>query len=159
MRWASLSFGDPSTIGYASTKDAPRADISAYGPKIPSIPISPRDGLQLLHALDGHGISAEEANRTNYKGAFSNVSYSSGPAAGATLDLINFMDARLEPAYNVLASINGTSTDEYVIIGNHRDGWTAGGAADAVSGGSILIEMAKAFGKLLDQGWKPRRTM
>lgn len=60
------------------------------------------------------------------------------------------MDARLKPAYNILASINSTSTDEYVIIGNHRDGWTAGSATDAVSSGSILIEMAKAFGKLLD---------
>ncbi|KAM5380073.1 hypothetical protein ACJZ2D_003720 [Fusarium nematophilum] len=159
MRWASLSFGDPSTVGYASTKDAPRGDISIYGPKIPSIPISPRDGLQLLHALDGHGASSDEANRTNWKGGYSNVSYHSGPAPGATLNLVNFMDARLEPAWNVLASINGTNPDEYVIIGNHRDGWTAGGAADAVSGGSILVEMAKAFGKLLDKGWKPRRTI
>ncbi|KAK7424507.1 hypothetical protein QQX98_000472 [Neonectria punicea] len=159
MRWASLSFGDPSTVGYASTKDAPRGDVSPYGPKIPSIPISPRDGLQLLHTLDGHGISAEEANRTNWVGAFSNVSYSSGPAPGATLNLVNFMDASIKPVWDVLATINGTNPDEYVIVGNHRDGWTAGGAADAVSGGSILIEMAKAFGKLLDQGWKPRRTI
>ncbi|KAF4997114.1 hypothetical protein FDECE_12191 [Fusarium decemcellulare] len=159
MRWASLSFGDPSTVGYASTKDAPRGDISMYGPKIPSIPISPRDGLQLLHALDGHGVSADQANRTNWKGAFSNVSYSSGPAPGATLNLVNLMDHKLAPAWNVLASINGTNPDEYVIIGNHRDGWTAGGAADAVSGGSVLIEMAKAFGKLVAQGWKPRRTI
>ncbi|KAF4965291.1 hypothetical protein FSARC_6892 [Fusarium sarcochroum] len=158
-RWGSLSFGDPSTVGYASTKDAPRGDITPYGPKIPSIPISPRDGLQLLHALDGHGISAEKANRTNYKGAFSNVTYHSGPAPGATLDLVNLMDHRLEPALDVLASINGTNPDEYVIIGNHRDGWTGGGAADAVSGGALLIEMAKAFGKLVDQGWKPRRTI
>lgn len=69
------------------------------------------------------------------------------------------MDARLEPAWDVIASINGTNPDEYVIIGNHRDGWTGGGAADAVSGGSLLIEMAKAFGKLVEKGWKPRRTM
>ncbi|KAK6713472.1 hypothetical protein SNK04_004435 [Fusarium graminearum] len=158
-RWGSLSFGDPSTIGYASTKDAPRRDITPYGPKIPSIPISPRDGLQLLHALDGHGLSAETVNRTNYKGAFSNVTYHSGPAPGATLNLVNIMDARLEPAWDVIASINGTNPDEYVIIGNHRDGWTGGGAADAVSGGSLLIEMAKAFGKLVEKGWKPRRTI
>ncbi|ESU15248.1 hypothetical protein FGSG_08141 [Fusarium graminearum PH-1] len=158
-RWGSLSFGDPSTIGYASTKDAPRRDITPYGPKIPSIPISPRDGLQLLHALDGHGLSAETVNRTNYKGAFSNVTYHSGPAPGATLNLVNIMDARLEPAWDVIASINGTNPDEYVIIGNHRDGWTGGGAADAVSGGSLLVEMAKAFGKLVEKGWKPRRTI
>ncbi|RKL20223.1 hypothetical protein BFJ68_g2932 [Fusarium oxysporum] len=158
-RWGSLSFGDPSTIGYASLKDSPRADITPYGPSIPSIPISPRDGLQLLHALDNHGLSAETVNRTNYKGAFSNVTYHSGPAPGATLNLVNIMDTRLEPAWDVIASINGTNEDEYVIIGNHRDGWTAGGAADAVSGGALLIEMAKAFGKLVENGWKPRRTI
>ncbi|KAJ0127046.1 hypothetical protein HZ326_29847, partial [Fusarium oxysporum f. sp. albedinis] len=95
----------------------------------------------------------------NYKGAFSNVTYHSGPAPGATLNLVNIMDTRLEPAWDVIASINGTNEDEYVIIGNHRDGWTAGGAADAVSGGALLIEMAKAFGKLVENGWKPRRTM
>lgn len=72
---------------------------------------------------------------------------------------MNIMDTRLEPAWDVIASINGTNEDEYVIIGNHRDGWTAGGAADAVSGGALLIEMAKAFGKLVENGWKPRRTM
>lgn len=159
MRWSSLSFGDPSTIGYPSTKDAERGDVSPYGPKIPSTPISLRDGLQLLHALDGHGVSSDVVNRTNYKGAFSNVSYSSGPAPGATISMSNKMNAKLMPAWDVLASINGTSPDEYVFIGNHRDGWTAGGAADAVSGGAILIEMARAFGKLVDQGWKPRRTI
>lgn len=89
----------------------------------------------------------------------SGISYDSGPAPGATLDLVHFMESRLAPASNVLASINGTNPNEYVIIGNHRDGWTAGGAADAVSGGSILIEMARAFGKLVEKGWKPRRTM
>jgi N-acetylated-alpha-linked acidic dipeptidase len=159
LRWASLSFGDPSTIGYPSTRDAVRADITPYGSSIPSIPISPRDGKQLLLALQGHGISADEVNQTNYLGAFSDVEYSSGPAPGATLDMVHFMDAKLQPAFDVLASINGTNPDEYVIIGNHRDGWTVGGAADAVSGGSLLIEMAKAFGKLVEQGWQPRRTM
>lgn len=158
-RWASLSFGDPSTIGYPSHRDAPRGDISDLGPKIPSIPISMRDGLQLLRALDGHGVSGKEANRSSWVGAFANLSYSSGPAPGATLDMVHFMERRLEPAWDVMGYINGTSEDEFVIIGNHRDGWTTGGAADAISGGSILVEMARAFGKLIDQGWKPRRTI
>ena len=59
----------------------------------------------------------------------------------------------------VIGIINGTNADETVIIGNHRDAWIVGGAADPNSGSAILIEMTKAFGELMKTGWKPRRNM
>ena len=34
-----------------------------------------------------------------------------------------------------------------------------GGASDPSSGTAVLVELSKAFGKLLQQGWKPKRTM
>jgi len=45
-----------------------------------------------------------------------------------------------------------------IIIGNHRDAWTFG-AADPNSGTVVLLEIARAFGKLLKEGFKPSRTI
>jgi N-acetylated-alpha-linked acidic dipeptidase len=118
-----------------------------------------KDALPLLHALEGHGISAEKANRTNWKGGFSNVTYDSGPAPGAVVNMDHLMNNCIAPVWDVIGVINGTNPDEVVLVGNHRDAWVIGGAADPNSGSAILIEMANAFGKLLKTGWKPRRTM
>ncbi|KAH9907461.1 peptidase family M28 [Xylariomycetidae sp. FL2044] len=160
VRFSSLYSGDPSTVGYASEKDGPRNDLTPYNPSIPSVPISMKDAVPILQALDGSGISAAEANRSGWHGAFANVSYSSGPAPGATLDLHHLMNGTVAPAWDVLAVINGTHPDEGVlVVGNHRDAWVIGGAADPNSGSAVMIELARAFGKLIEKGWKPRRTI
>ena len=65
----------------------------------------------------------------------------------------------IKPAYNVIARIPGsTHPDEWVIRGNHHDAWV-NGADDPVAGVSRLLEEARAFGELLKQGWKPKRTI
>lgn len=69
------------------------------------------------------------------------------------------MEEKVAPIWNVIGTINGTNADETVIIGNHRDAWIIGGAADPNSGSAILIEITKSFGELLKTGWKPRRNM
>lgn len=60
---------------------------------------------------------------------------------------------------DAIGIINGTSQDEVLVIGNHRDAWIIGGAADPNSGSAVLIELSRAFGKLLATGWKPKRTI
>ena len=61
--------------------------------------------------------------------------------------------------YNVIGRIRGNEQpDRYVLMGNHRDAWVFG-AADAVSGTSILMEISRGLGKLLRAGWRPRRTI
>lgn len=118
-----------------------------------------KDALPLLHALEGNGVSAKEANRSGWVGAFGNVTYDSGPTPGAVVNMNHFMRGSISPVWDVIGVINGTSPDEVVIVGNHRDAWVIGGAADPNSGSAILIELANAFGKLLAKGWKPKRTM
>lgn len=88
-----------------------------------------------------------------------NVTYSTGPAPGVKLSLSNKMTETTTPIWNVIGIINGTNADETIIIGNHRDAWIIGGAADPNSGTAMLIEITKAFGELLKTGWKPRRNM
>ncbi|ORY67394.1 N-acetylated-alpha-linked acidic dipeptidase [Pseudomassariella vexata] len=150
--------GDPTTPGYPSKNDPLRADPSRVLVKIPSIPISYVDAIPILEALDGHGISGREVNRTRWVGAL-NVSYSTGPAPGAVLGLSNLMKNTYAPIWNAIGVINGTNADETIVIGNHRDAWVVGGAADPNSGTAIIVELSKAFGALLAQGWKPKRNI
>ncbi|KAI1496208.1 glutamate carboxypeptidase II [Biscogniauxia marginata] len=150
--------GDPTTPGYPSKEDSPRADPSPVLPRIPSIPISYINAIPFLAALDGYGVTGEEVNRTNWVGAL-NVSYSTGPAPGTTISLSNLMEETYTPIWNTIGIINGTNADETIVIGNHRDAWIVGGAADPNSGSAIVVELAKAFGKLLAQSWKPTRNI
>ena len=69
----------------------------------------------------------------------------------------------MEDAYTYLLDtigiINGTSPDEVIIIGSHRDAWIIGGAGDSNSGSAVMAELAEAFGKLQQSRWKLKRTM
>lgn len=150
--------GDPTTPGYASHEGVPRAGITDVTPSIPSLPLSYAAVEPLLKALNGHGVGAKEVNRTVWAGAL-DADYSTGPAPGVTLALDNEMEGRITPIWNVIARINGTNTDETIVIGNHRDTWMIGGNGDPNSGSSVLIELAKAFGKLRESGWTPKRNM
>lgn len=150
--------GDPTTPGYPSKPDSPRTGIDKVTPQIPSLPLSWVEAQPLIQALDGHGPTGTEINRTNWIGAF-NASYSSGPAPGVTLSMSNVMEPNTTTIWDSIGIINGTSQDEVIVIGNHRDAWIIGGAADPNSGTAVIVELSKAFGQLLATGWKPKRTI
>ncbi|RYN90237.1 putative glutamate carboxypeptidase [Alternaria tenuissima] len=150
--------GDPTTPGYPSKPGVKHVSNPPNLPKIPSLPISHRDALPFLKALDGHGTSGELINRDGWNGGL-DATYSTGPAPGITVSLTNFMEEKITPIWDVIGTINGTNPDETIVIGNHRDAWIVGGAADPNSGSAILVELTKAFGKLLESGWKPRRNI
>lgn len=150
--------GDPTTPGYPSKEGCPRADPSPVIPRIPSIPISYADAIPFLATLDGYGTTGAEVNRTGWVGAL-NVSYSTGPAPGSTISMTNLMEEVYTPIWNSIGIINGTIADETIVIGNHRDAWIIGGAADPNSGTAIIVELAKAYGSLLSQGWRPKRNI
>uniref|UniRef100_A0A8C5RKZ4 glutamate carboxypeptidase II n=1 Tax=Laticauda laticaudata TaxID=8630 RepID=A0A8C5RKZ4_LATLA len=61
--------------------------------------------------------------------------------------------------YNVIGSIKGAvEPDRYVILGGHRDSWVFGGI-DPTTGAAVLQEVARGFGKMMEKGWRPRRTI
>ena len=61
--------------------------------------------------------------------------------------------------YNVFGEIKGsTNPDSIVMIGSHRDAMTFG-AIDPGSGTTVLLQDADAFHKLMQQGYKPARTI
>ncbi len=145
--------GDPLTPFVAATADAERMTVeeSPAIMKIPVIPLSYSDALPLLRALTGP--VAPQA----WRGALP-LTYHLGPGPATVRVHVEF-DWNLEPAYNVIARMEGSEyPDEWIIRGNHRDGW-AMGAADPASGHVALMEEARAIGVLARSGWRPKRTL
>lgn len=146
--------GDPTTPGYGSTKDAkrqPREDAPTIL-KIPTLPISYGDAQVLLKAMDGPVAPA------SFRGSLP-LTYHVGGGEAATAHLKVVSDWSLKPAYNVIGMLKGRERpDEWIIRGNHRDGWVFG-ASDPLSGHVAMMGEAKALGALVKAGWKPTRTI
>ncbi len=148
-----LYSGDPLTPGVGATEDAKRLAIQDAPTitRIPVLPISYGDALPLLKALGGP-IAPEE-----WRGALP-IPYHLG-AGPARVHLKLAFNWDLKPIYDVIARLPGAERpDEWVIRGNHHDGWVAG-ASDPVSGLVAELEEARAVGELAKSGWKPRRTL
>jgi N-acetylated-alpha-linked acidic dipeptidase len=146
--------GDPLTPGVGATKDAKRLKIedSPTITKIPVLPISYADAQPLLAALTGR-VAPE-----GWRGGLG-ITYHIGPGPAKVHLKVKSNWEPLKPIYNVIAKIPGaTNPDEWVIRGNHHDAWV-NGAEDPVSGMVAVLEEARAFGELLKQGWKPKRTI
>jgi len=158
VQFLSVYPGDPTTPGYPSHEDSPRADRSGTVPHIPSLPLSFQDAEPIVAALNGYGTAGRNVNRTGWTGGL-NVTYSTGPNPNAVLSFENVMEDKYTSIWDAVGIINGTHQDEVIVIGNHRDAWIIGGAADPNSGSAVMIELSKAFGALLETGWKPRRTI
>ncbi|MEI4867063.1 M28 family peptidase, partial [Klebsiella pneumoniae] len=73
------------------------------------------------------------------------------------VELTNIVEEKVTSIWNTYALIPG-QTDEVVILGNHHDAWTFG-AGDPNSGTASVHETVRAFGALLEKGWKPLRTI
>src|SRR5579883_452958 len=68
-------------------------------------------------------------------------------------------DWSLKPIYDVIATLEGSGdADQWVIRGNHHDGWVFG-AFDPLAGMIAELGEAKALGTLYKQGWRPKRTI
>ncbi len=146
--------GDPTTPGYGSTKDAKRVPREQAETilKIPTLPLSYGDAQVLLKALDG------PVAQPSFRGGLP-LTYHVGGGETAKVRLKVASDWSLKPAYNVIATLKGRQRpDEWIVRGNHRDGWVFG-ATDPLSGHVAMMGEAKALGALAKAGWKPKRTI
>ena len=145
--------GDPLTPGVGASPGAKRLDrkdaITIM--KIPVLPISYADAQPLLAALTGPVAPGA------WRGGLP-ITYRLGPGAAKVHLKLEF-DWKQTPLYNVIAKLPGaTLPDEWVVRGNHHDGWV-NGAEDPISGLVPELEEARALGELVKQGWKPKRTI
>jgi N-acetylated-alpha-linked acidic dipeptidase len=145
--------GDPLTPGIGATKDAKRLPISEAKTilKIPAIPISYGDAQVFLKAMSGQVVPQ------SWRGSLP-ITYRVGPST-ATAHLVVKSDWGMKTLYDVVAVMHGsTYPDQWVLRGNHRDGWVFG-ASDPLSGQIALLAEAKSMGALAATGWKPKRTI
>jgi N-acetylated-alpha-linked acidic dipeptidase len=153
MDFPSTSPGDPLTPGYGSIAGAKRISLkeAAAITKIPVLPISSGEAQPLLAQLKGP--VAPEAWRGTLP-----ITYHLG-AGPAKVHLKLEFNWDTKTIYDVISRIpGGSASNEWVIRGNHFDGWV-NGASDPISGQVCLLEEARALGHFSQQGWKPRRTI
>ncbi|MFQ5816636.1 MAG: M28 family metallopeptidase [Terriglobia bacterium] len=145
--------GDPLTPGWASVAGAKRIprEQAVSLPNIIAVPLSWRDAQPLLEHMDGPEAPEE------WQGGLP-IKYRLGGTA-VRVHLKVDMDTRVEPNYVVEARIGGSEfPDEWIVMGNHRDAWEFGGV-DPSSGTASMMELARAFGELKQQGLRPKRTL
>jgi N-acetylated-alpha-linked acidic dipeptidase len=145
--------GDPLTPFIGATKDAKRIsrEEAATITKIPVLPISYADATPLLQALGGP-VAPE-----SFRGALP-FTYHLG-AGPAVVHLQVEFNWNLTPAYDVIARLPGGELgNEWVIRGNHHDGWVFG-ASDPLSALVAMMEEARGVAALAKTGWKPLRSI
>jgi N-acetylated-alpha-linked acidic dipeptidase len=148
-----LYSGDPLTPGVGAVPGAKRLALKDAKTvlKIPVMPISYADAEPLLAALGGRVAPA------SWRGGLP-LAYHIGPGP-AKVHMKILSDWSQKPLYDVVAKIRGSEEpDQWIIRGNHRDGWVFG-ALDPLAGQIALMAEAKSIGKLLKSGWRPRRTL
>jgi N-acetylated-alpha-linked acidic dipeptidase len=146
--------GDPLTPGIGSTPGAKRLTRAEAKTllKIPTLPISYRDATWIIAALDGPLVTGKE------RGALG-LAYHWGGTDAVKVHLAVKSDWSLKPVYDVIAMLPGTTyPDQWIVRGNHHDGWVFG-AADPLTGQVALMSEAKALGALYRSGWRPARTI
>ena len=145
--------GDPTTPGYGSVPGAKHLAVKDAKTvlKIPVLPISYADATPLLKALGGP--DAPES----WRGALP-ITYHVG-AGPAKVHMVVKSDWTMKTLYDVIAKLPGSGdADQWVLRGNHHDGWVFG-AFDPLAGTVSLLAEAKAMGTLYKQGWRPKRTI
>lgn len=145
--------GDPLTPGWASVPGAKRIplDQAVSVPKIMALPLSWHDAKPILENLGGPLAPAD------WQGGLPLQYHLGGEQAKVHLKIE--MDNSIKPYYVVEGRIRGSElSDEWVVLGNHRDAWVFGGV-DPSSGSASMMEMTRAMGQLAKQGMRPRRTI
>ncbi len=146
--------GDPLTPGYGATDDATRLkrEDAPTLLKIPVLPISYGDAEKFLGALEGRVVPPA------WRGSIP-ITYHVGGTPTAKVHMVVKSDWSLKTIYNVVAKMEGSAyPDQWVLRGNHHDGWVFG-ASDPISGHIAMMAEAKAIGELAKTGWRPKRTL
>lgn len=146
--------GDPLTPGWASTRGSrliPERDSKVL-PKIPMIPISAADAKQILEKMGGPEAPSDWQG--GLRGAIGPYHLGDG---STQVHMALRMDNRVTPIWDVIGRIRGSEEPEkLVVLSNHHDAWVYG-AVDPASGTTAMLELARVFGRMLREGFRPRR--
>jgi N-acetylated-alpha-linked acidic dipeptidase len=147
--------GDPSTPGWASTRDARRVPLDSLEvPRIPVVPLSWRNAAELLRDVRGAAIPQPWQGGLPFR-----YHIGPGPVRARVLVALDTAANAIKQIWNTYGTIRGTTfPDELVILGAHRDSWGPG-AADDISGTVSVLETARAIAEEVRAGRRPKRTI
>ncbi|XP_076868264.1 transferrin receptor 1b [Brachyhypopomus gauderio] len=147
-----LGTGDPYTPGFPSFNHTQFPPTKSSGlPEILAQTITADMARKIFEKMDG-----KEAP-DSFRGTLLN-SYKLGGSNSMVTVLVNNSKVHTR-IHNVFGVIKGfTDPDRYVVIGAQRDSFSWGYAKSTV-GTSLLVELAKAFTKMIKDGFRPRRSI
>nr|QHX41452.1 N-acetylated-alpha-linked acidic dipeptidase [Halisarca dujardinii]QIZ30868.1 N-acetylated-alpha-linked acidic dipeptidase [Halisarca dujardinii] len=158
-----LMDGDPLTPLHPSIPDVYRRslDEALADHSVPSIPVTPLSSSDAIHFLSIMSTGKEAPE--DWRGGL-NLTYYLGPGfnsenqnSSAYMEVNNYYETK--PIVNVVGTIYGSQEPDHpVLLGNHRDAWTFGGA-DPNSGTATMLEVVRSLSLLRETGWRPGRTM
>jgi len=149
----SIHPGDPLTPGVAATANAKRLtrETAPSILKIPVLPISYGDAAKILQPMTGRPAP------DGWQGALPFAYHLGGDVVKVHLAVKS--DWSLKPVRDVVATLKGaTYPDQWIVRGNHYDGWVFG-ASDPLSGTVAMLDEAKSLGLMVKQGWRPARSI
>ena len=167
-----LDEGDPETPFYPSIDGAyrwTREKTRSFGakhdlPGLPNIPVQPigyDDAYKFLSRMKGSKAPADwQGGITHNDGSV--IDYNLGPGfVDSNQQMFMYIKnvEEIRQTKDIIGYIEGSEEpDKYIILGNHRDAWVFG-AIDPTSGTCVMMEVVSAFGKLVSEGWKPKRSI
>uniref|UniRef100_A0AAR2LLM8 Transferrin receptor 2 n=1 Tax=Pygocentrus nattereri TaxID=42514 RepID=A0AAR2LLM8_PYGNA len=153
-----LGSGDPFTPGFPSFNHTQFPPTQSSGlPLILAQPVSANVASKLLrYQLVGVACPRGWQGRLPYVRCVVGPEFSVG-GRRVRMAVYNSMSPVL--LNNIFASIEGkTEPDQYIIMGAQRDAWGPG-AVKAGVGTAVLLELARTFGTMLQNGFYPRRSL
>nr|CCA25815.1 Nacetylatedalphalinked acidic dipeptidaselike protein putative [Albugo laibachii Nc14] len=178
-----IGSGDPSTPDGFSSNSVDRISAQEmfasntfdYLPSIISMPISAVVARQLMQTMliDHPRVPTTNTTEFHSPSFMPNCSQVFGAWTGSGLNLSSYKvgpgnwQVKLEnrnkysvkKVWNVLITLRGSrEADRYVIVGSQRDS-LYGGAVSPGSGNAVFLEVLRAMGDLLTNGWVPHRTV
>lgn len=126
---------------------------------IPVIPISFDTAKKILLGLSGATAPGDWNcfDFTLHIGPSYRVEHNEDGRAKIEIEFFNEPTSITTPTVTGVIS-GSTEPDRYVIIGSRRDSLNRG-LLDSISGTSVMLEIARVYGSLLKEGWRPKRTI
>uniref|UniRef100_A0A8K9X575 Transferrin receptor 2 n=1 Tax=Oncorhynchus mykiss TaxID=8022 RepID=A0A8K9X575_ONCMY len=153
-----LGSGDPFTPGFPSFNHTQFPPTQSSGlPVIPAQPISANVASKLLSQLTGPVCPRGWQGRLPYVRCVLGRGFTSADGRRIRMGVYNTMTPVL--LNNIFSSLEGRiEPDQYIIMGAQRDAWGPG-AVKAGVGTAILLELARTFSNMVQNGFYPRRSL
>ncbi|XP_057175345.1 transferrin receptor protein 2 [Triplophysa rosa] len=153
-----LGSGDPYTPGFPSFNHTQFPSTQSSGlPIIPAQPISANVASKLLSQLSGVGCPRGWQGRLPYVQCVLGPGFTGPGERRVKMGVFNKMKPVL--LNNIFTSIEGkVEPDHYIIVGAQRDSWGPGAVKSGV-GTAILMELARTFSTMVENGFSPKRSL